>query len=48
MMRSIVDHAFEQRADVLRVTVPDVDWVTAALQRVGCELHQMFIYERAL
>ena len=48
LMRSIVDHACEQRADILRITVPDVAWVTAALERVGCELHPMFIYERAL
>jgi hypothetical protein len=48
MMRSIVDHAYEQRAELLRVTVPNVDWVVAALERIGCELHPMFIYERPL
>ncbi len=48
MMRSIVDHAFEQHAEFLRITVPQIDWIAAALERAGCELHPMFIYERAL
>jgi hypothetical protein len=48
MMRSTVDLAYEQHASFLRITVPDVAWVTEAMDRIGCELHPMFIYERPL
>ena len=48
MVRSIVDLAFESHAELLRVTVPKVDWLVAALERSGCELHPMHIYELPL
>ena len=48
MVRSIVDLAFQQHADRVRVTVPEVDWMVASLERSGCEIHSMLIYERPL
>lgn len=48
MVRSIVDLAFEQHAERVRVTVPEVDWMVASLKRSGCEIHSMLIYERPL
>ena len=48
MMRSIVDLAYEAHADLLRITVPEVDWLVAAMQRAGFEPHSMLIYEMPL
>ncbi len=48
MVRSLVDLAFETRADHLQITVPDVDWLVAALEQSSCELHPMIVYERPL
>ncbi len=48
MLRSIVDLAVETHAELLRVTVPQVDWLVDALVRAGCDTHPMFIYERVL
>jgi hypothetical protein len=48
MLRSIVDLAVETQAEYLRITVPEVDWLVAALERVGCDVHPMYIYELLL
>jgi hypothetical protein len=48
LVRSIVDLAFESRAQRLRVTVPEVDWLVAALERSGFEPNRMLIYEMPL
>jgi GNAT superfamily N-acetyltransferase len=48
MIKSLVDLAFETRADRLQVTVPEIDWLVAALQGSGSELHPMIVYERPL
>ncbi len=48
MVRSIVDLAVETHADYLRITVPAVDWLVDAMERSGCEIHPMHIYELAL
>ena len=48
MVRSVVDLAFESRAEILRIIVPEVDWMVAALERAGFEPNRMLIYEMAL
>ena len=48
MIKSLVDLAFETRAERLQVTVPEIDWLVAALKSSGCELHPMIVYERPL
>lgn len=48
MIRSLVDLAFDTRAERLRVTVPEVDWLVAALKRSECELDSVIAYERPL
>lgn len=48
MFRSVADLAVESRAETLRITVPDIDWLAAALRKVGCEIHHMYIYELPL
>ncbi|MCP4306554.1 MAG: GNAT family N-acetyltransferase [bacterium] len=48
MIKSLVDLAFETRAERLQVTVPELDWLVAGLQSSGCELHPMIVYERPL
>jgi len=48
MMRSLVDLAYATRTDRLRITVPEVDWLTRPLERSGCELHPMIVYEYPL
>ncbi len=48
LIRSIVDLTFEQHAERVRITAPEVDWLVASLERSGCEIHSMLIYERPL
>ncbi len=48
MVKSLVDLALESRSDSLRIAVPPVDWLVDALDRIGCEPHQMVVYERPL
>ena len=48
MLRSVVDLAFESHAELLRITVPEVDWLVTALERAGFEPNRMLIYEMAL
>ncbi len=48
MIRSLVDLALETRADRLQVIVPDVKWLRDALQRSGCVVNPMIVYERPI
>ena len=48
MLKSIMDLAVESDAQLLRITIPDVAWLIAALKRAGYETSLMYLYERAL
>lgn len=48
MIRSLVDLALETRSERVQITVPEVDWLVTALERSGCELMTMIVYERPL
>lgn len=48
MVKSIIDLAVESHAELLRITVPDVDWMVAALDKTGFENSVMHLYERPL
>ena len=43
-----MDLAGDSHAELLRISVPDVDWLLGALERMGFELSVMHIYERPL
>lgn len=47
MIRSLVDLAAESEVERLQITLPDVDWVRAALTASQFELHPMVVYARS-
>lgn len=48
MIKSIVDLAVATRVELLRITVPDIDWMVSALDKAGFDLSVMHLYERPL
>lgn len=49
MIRSLVDLGIATEAEQIQITVPTVDWLTAALDAAGFDtIHPMVVYEKGL
>lgn len=48
LMRAIVDLAVKRDAEGVRITIPNVGWLTTAARRAGCDLHPIIVYAKPL
>ncbi len=48
MLRAVMDLATDAGVAEVRIIVPDVDWLSVALQQAGFELGTLYLYERYL
>jgi GNAT superfamily N-acetyltransferase len=48
MLRAVMDLATDAGVGEVRVIVPDIDWLTAALRQAGFEVDALYLYERSL
>jgi GNAT superfamily N-acetyltransferase len=48
LMRALVDLAINEGADRIEMKIPDVDWLTSAARRAGCELWRLILYTRPI
>ncbi len=48
MTRALVDAAVDVGADRVVAWMPEVDWLTRAFRRAGCDMHPMTIYAKGL
>jgi GNAT superfamily N-acetyltransferase len=48
MVRALIDRAADAGVERIEAILPDVPWLRRALQRSGCELHPLTVYDLAL